>query len=543
MNAVIYARYSSHGQTEQSIEGQLRDCYAYAEREGYTIISEYIDRALTGRSDDRPGFQQMIKDASKKQFERIIVWKLDRFARNRYDSAMYKAKLKKYGVKVVSATENITEEPEGIILEGMLESIAEYYSANLAKHVRRGQRESVIKGTWLGGTVPFGYIIEDNRLVPDPERVPVVRDIFEKYARGVGKQRIVDELAVYGIRSRTGGPVTLNMLTSMLRNEKYIGVYRYGKTDVVGECPPLIDKDLFDRVQAKIAATRRAPAAAKAKVRYLLQGKAYCGMCGTRMVGESGRSSSGGTYHYYSCGKRKKEKACRKLNEKKDFLEWYVVEQTQQYVFSEGRAEMIAEKLVAMYENDFGYDRLRELEQLSSKLDNELNQLVDTLSRCPPAAQGRIFTRMEELELRKADADIEIAQLRITSRKMLTVEQVLAWLNTFRGGDPLDADFRERVIDVFVSAVYVYDDKLTILYNVKDGKQISYIESLDPSTEPQPSADSESVSDILSSLSVRISSASIDHNNTYPNIVYLFGRNIFGITVALPDRKNRRNRQ
>ena len=152
MNAAIYARYSSHSQQEQSIEGQLRDAYAFAEREGYKVIGEYCDRAISGRTDDRPQFQKMIADAAKKQFQVVIVWKLDRFARNRYDSATYKAKLKKYGVRVISATEAITNDPEGIILEGLLESMAEYYSANLSKHVRRGLRESApgcgLKNRW-----------------------------------------------------------------------------------------------------------------------------------------------------------------------------------------------------------------------------------------------------------------------------------------------------------------------------------------------------------------------------------------------------------
>ena len=122
MNAVIYARYSSYGQQEQSIEGQIRDCRAYCEREGFKVVGEYIDRAISGRTDDRPDFQRMIEDASRKKFQMVIVWKLDRFARNRYDSAVYKARLKKHGVKVVSVMENITDSPEGIILEGLLES-------------------------------------------------------------------------------------------------------------------------------------------------------------------------------------------------------------------------------------------------------------------------------------------------------------------------------------------------------------------------------------------------------------------------------------
>ena len=180
-NAVIYARYSSHGQTEQSIEGQLRDCYAYAQREGYVVIHGYVDR---------PDFQRMISDAPKGQFSAVIVWKLDRFARNRFDSANYKHRLKKSGVRVVSATEHISDDPEGIMLEGMLESLAEYYSANLSKHVKRGQRESAIKGTYIGGIPPFGFKIQNKRLVADEEKAPIIKWIFEQYASGLSKNRL-----------------------------------------------------------------------------------------------------------------------------------------------------------------------------------------------------------------------------------------------------------------------------------------------------------------------------------------------------------------
>ena len=148
--AVIYARYSSHAQNEQSIEGQLHDCYEWAQQQNVMVIKEYIDRAMTGTKDDRPDFQRMIEDAAKRQFELVIVWKLDRFSRNRYDSAIYKTRLKKYGVRVVSVKENISDAPEGIILEGMLESMAEYYSANLSQNVKRGIRESMEKGYFCG---------------------------------------------------------------------------------------------------------------------------------------------------------------------------------------------------------------------------------------------------------------------------------------------------------------------------------------------------------------------------------------------------------
>ena len=136
--AVIYARYSSTNQREESIDGQIRECRRYAERYGFSIVKEYTDAAISGRSDDRPAFQRMIREAESGAFQAVIVWKLDRFARNRHDSAVYRYQLKKHGVKIYSAMENISDGPEGIILEGLMESLAEYYSANLSENIKRG---------------------------------------------------------------------------------------------------------------------------------------------------------------------------------------------------------------------------------------------------------------------------------------------------------------------------------------------------------------------------------------------------------------------
>ncbi|MCL2369859.1 MAG: recombinase family protein [Firmicutes bacterium] len=164
MNAVIYARYSSSAQTEQSIEGQLRVCKEFAERSGYTVIHEYIDRAMTGTNAERPDFLQMVKDASQKQFDYIIVYKVDRFARNQYDSVFYKHKLSQSGVKVVSATEAISDTAEGRLVEGILEIMAEMYSHDLSQKVKRGQKESLLKGNHLGGSMLYGYKSVDKRI-------------------------------------------------------------------------------------------------------------------------------------------------------------------------------------------------------------------------------------------------------------------------------------------------------------------------------------------------------------------------------------------
>ena len=182
MNVVIYARFSSHSQTEQSIEGQLKVCYEYAESNHYTVVGEYIDRAISGTTDNRAEFQRMISDSDKHTFDGVLVYQLDRFARNRYDSAINKAKLKKNGVRVLSAKENIADDASGILVEGVLESMAEYYSAELSEKVIRGHTENALKCKYNGGTPTFGYVIDkDMQYQLDPRTAPVVLEIFTRY--------------------------------------------------------------------------------------------------------------------------------------------------------------------------------------------------------------------------------------------------------------------------------------------------------------------------------------------------------------------------
>ena len=487
MNAVIYARYSSYGQNEQSIEGQLHDCRAYAEREGYAIVGEYIDRARTARSDDRPDFQRMVRDAERRQFQAVIVWKLDRFARNRYDSAIYKARLKRCGVRVLSAMENIQDSPEGIILEGMLESMAEYYSANLSANVRRGQRESITKGRFTGGVVPYGYTAKDGRLLLNERTAPIIRGVFERYAAGVPMRRILDDLSALGVKSATGLPLGYSSFIRCLKNPVYIGKLMRKGQEVVGCADPLVDEATFNKAQAQLRAVARAPAAAKAKVMYQLQGKAFCGICGANMVGESGRGCAGITYHYYSCAARKKNAACSKANEKKGFIEWYVVEQTLLYVLSPARLDQIARAVVAEYDKDFNDTAVAELERAVKRADADLNRLVDSLLEVPKAACARIYEKMESLEARKAEMETDLARLRIANGIRFTPAEVTAWLRQFCKGDPLDDAFRLRVIDTFINSVYLYDDRVIVFYNIKEDRQVSYVglcESLeDPSSD------------------------------------------------------------
>lgn len=261
MTGVIYARYSSDNQREESIEGQLRECKEFAEKNDITILGTYIDRALSAKTDNRPDFQRMIKDSEKNMFDVVLVWKLDRFARNRYDSAHYKSILKRNGVKVISATEIISQGAEGILLESLLEGYAEYYSAELSEKVIRGMKENALKCKYNGGTLPIGYVIDENKNFRiDSLVAPVVLDAFKRYDEGYTMKEIVDYLKLKGIRTKKNGEISINSLTRMLHNRKYIGEYKYRDVVVPDGIPAIVPKDLFDRVQEKLAKNKKAPA-------------------------------------------------------------------------------------------------------------------------------------------------------------------------------------------------------------------------------------------------------------------------------------------
>lgn len=485
--AVIYARYSSHAQTEQSIEGQLRDAYAFADREGYQVVGEYIDRAQSATTDKRTDFQRMMADAPKKAFSVIIVWKLDRFARNRYDSAIYKSKLKKCGVKVVSVMENITDGPEGIILEAMLEGMAEYYSANLSVNVKRGMRETVLKGRFPGGPVPFGYRLQDGKLYIDDKNAPAVRFIFDQYAQGIPKKQILAELSARGVRNSLGGVMNFSSLDRILTNEVYLGTFHYDGAVMENFCEPLIDQRTFAQAQEQVKRHARAPAAAKAPVAYLLQGKAFCGHCGARLVGESGRSRTGAVHHYYACATKKRQHTCTKSNEKKDPLELFVTSQAVAYISDSRHARAIAQAVAEEYKKEFGDDRISEMERALAKLNRELDGLVESIAETPKSARPRIYARMELLEAQRIDLEGDIAKLRVAHGIQIGEREILAWLSIFADGDVRDPDFQRRAISSLINSVYVYDDRCTIFFNVRGTESQVPFDSL---TAAFPSSDS-----------------------------------------------------
>lgn len=482
MKGVIYARYSSDNQKETSIEDQLRDCQRFAEDNEIEIIGVYADRAKTGRNDNRAEFQRMLMDSDRRNFDVVIVWKLDRFARNRYDSAINKARLKRNGVRVLSAMERISDTPEGVLLESLLEGIAEYYSMDLRDKTSRGIMGRALKCKHTGGRPALGYrVTPEKDYEIDEPAAQIVRLIFDMYGSGSSYNDILAELKKRGAKTTRGTDFGTNSLHDILCNERYIGVYVFGRTHrsdngrnnhandenalrIEGGIPAIVTQEQWDMVQLRLKQNKRTGGKFKAKHEYLLTGKIFCGLCGGAMVGNS---ASRGTY--YECSTRKRKRTCEKKANRQDVIEQLVLSRTLAMLTDQNIAE-ISVRTAALSREELASstERTAILASLSD-VDARIHNISEAI------AQG-IITQTTKQMLHDAETERAALQQRLHELERMngldpvTEEQVTFWLEHFRDMDIDDPECRRSIIDSLVNSVTVYDDKLIILYNSK-GKQ------------------------------------------------------------------------
>ena len=480
MKAVIYARYSSSAQREESIEGQVKECTAYAERNGYTVIQTYADRAISGTTDKRPEFQKMIKDSKRKQFNVVIVWKLDRFARDRYLSAKYKNQLKQNGVRVISANETISQGADGILLESMLEGMAEWYSENLKENVVRGLHTNAEKCVWNGGVLPIGYTLDaDKHFQLNPETAPFVLEAFKMYDAGQTVTAIIDYLTTKGITTTKGTPINYGTIQRMLQNRRYIGEYSFKDITIPNGIPALIPQDLFDRVQTRLAKNRKAPARAKADEAYLLTTKLFCGHCGTAMHGESGKARNGSIHRYYKChAVKKKLNDCKKKAVKKGWIESLVISETRAMLMDDNAIDDIVSMLMRLQDEESSdlpiYEK--KLRETDTAIDNIVNAIMAGMS------SKALQIKLTELEATKEELQTLIAQEKLEKPK-ISADFMTYWLHRFRKLDMNKEKHRQMLIDTFVNAVFVYDNKLLLTFNFKDGTRTITLSDVQTATD------------------------------------------------------------
>lgn len=521
MDVALYLRFSSRRQGEQSIEGQLRECRDFCKVKGYRIVAIYVDRAKTGSKDaeKRTYFQQMLKDSSARNWSGLIVWKLDRFARNREDSAITKVLLRKNGVRVISATENISKNPEGIILESVLEGMAEFYSVELSQKIIRGRRESAMKGQSLGGRSPLGYKTVDKKRVIDPLTAPIVKEAFTRYANGESTAEIINRFNDQGYRTSRGNPFNKNSFHAMFRNEQYLGVYKYQDIRHEGAIPAIVDQELWDRVQERLKENGLAPARGKALVDYVLVGKLFCGHCGNMMVGDSGTGKLGKKYNYYTCAARKRQRNCDKKAIKKDWLELVVAQDTLELI-TDDFIEDLANMAIEQRDQDLQADTI--IPALEAKLSETDKGIANILAMIEKGVVSEALAhRLTELEKVKRDTE---RQLKKERKNHIIIEkpQIVCWLKQFLNGDIHDSDFRRKLVDLLVNSITVWDDPdggytITYTFNLTSTKTKTVKVKTPPNAYPAGLSQGSDTAQLC------------PPKEGYPNTLFLTGM-VFGYT-------------
>ncbi len=516
MNVVIYARFSSHSQTEQSIEGQLKVCNEYAAANNYVIVGEYIDRAQSGTTDNRTEFQRMIADSDRHTFEGVLVYQLDRFARNRYDSAINKAKLKKNGVRVLSAKENISDDASGILVEGVLESMAEYYSVELSQKIHRGMQINAQKCLSNGSNPGLGYKVDsERRFYVDEDEAKIVREIFHRYASGETVADIIRDLNSRKITTSLGREFNKNSLHRLLRNRRYIGMYIYKGEETPGGMPQIVDDGLFERVQNILDRNKAAPARSRGKQEYLLTTKLFCGHCKEMMTGYTGTGKHGNKYHYYICNGAKK-KVCDKKVIQKALIEERVVQACSE-LLTEEKVKYIADQVYAACKKDGDLLSVKKLKAALKEADSAIENLWVALEK--GQSVDMITERIHKREAEKKELEKQLA-IEIKKQSGMEYSVILSFLDYLRML-PNDNEYKRRaLVNIFINAIYLYDGYFTMILNA--GNRPLSIENI-PLDDIEKAFENDDVGCSSNSQLVADAPPKIDKYNPYLSILLFYG--------------------
>ena len=443
--AVIMARYSSDNQTELSIEGQLEVCRKFAQDYNYTIVNEYIDRAVSGRHvEKREAFQQMIKDASKREFEAVIVYKLDRFARNKEDSVKYKALLRQFGVKVVSATQMIPDVPEGVIFEALIEGYDEYYSLELAQKVLRTFKIKRREGKFLGGRIPYGYKIVDHEYIIDEEEAANVRYIFEEYNKGKSISQISKELHE--------SILDYDKVRKILLNKKYYGALEHCGEEIEDVIPAIIDKGTFLLANKNLKERTRSKVYVRSTDILSLPNVVHCGICNQPLVCSSGTSAvSKNRYYYYKCRCGCTLKPINAFKMEDDIYNNIIYHISKNAVYIANKsAEIIEKGSEGMLLNQLK----KKLAAVKRKLTNIYDAIEDT------GYKKEYKARIEALEAEQKQIENAIKG---ATGMQVSKEQILEYMTSLTKGKETNPEFRHELLLSIVEYVSVDNEKVIVV--------------------------------------------------------------------------------
>lgn len=411
--AVIYARFSSNNQRDESIDAQVRACREYAKHNDLNVIHVYADRAKSGTTDQREEFQKMLKAAKNRGgFEIVLVHKLDRFSRDRLEAMLYKRELAISGVQLVSTLERLGDDPESALMESIYFGMAEFYSRNLAREVRKGMNENAIRGLHCGGMAPFGFQLnrDTHKLEINPDEAEGVRMAFDAYLAGCSYSEIARRLNDAGYHTHSGKAFTKGSLHDMFINEKYCGRWTYGKrtpkdvrkirnhhafnedyTVIEGGCPEIVTKEIFEAVQIKMGSRKRGRRCDQ-KTDWKLSGLVRCGCCGQLLHTHTRTGRNKQLYHYYRCS----TKDCPMTSIPKDILEDEVLQKLDDAISPETKKELAA-KMIESLSNKPDTDAIvRKISDVDSKIGNLSKALADGAPWVALSAQWNELTEQKE---------------------------------------------------------------------------------------------------------------------------------------------------
>ena len=473
--AVAYARYSSAGQRDVSIDQQLQDIRAFAAREGYTIVYEYADRAKSGfkRIENRTEFQSMLRAAENGSFDTVIAWKVDRFGRNRRESAIFKGQLADNGVSVVYAMEPIPDGAAGCLTEGMLEAIAEWYSRNLSENVKRGLHDNARKGIVNGGRM-LGYrVTPERKFRIDEAEGALVRRIFKLYSQGYSATAIAHILNEEGVLTAKGVQYRTSTIIYIIQNESYIGNYKYCNMPI--SIPPIIDKDTWDLCQ--IQRQKRTKKWTKGAVDYLLSGKMYCGKCGSAVYGNHS-FSRGKMFAYYTCGTKKTNGPCNLPTRRKEVFEKMILDYLFDNLFTQYGMERFTNDVITTLkaqqeESPVGIQEA-ELRDVNRRIEN-LNNAISEGIWMPSTMQ-----LLKDLTARSEELQKKITHQRVADRQTVSKDRILFYLHKIADGKRDDPVFLKTMINGFINSITVYENWLRIAVNASSNVSQIPLEELPP---------------------------------------------------------------
>jgi len=477
--AVIYARYSSHNQREVSIEQQIDECMDFAKKNNLFILETYADKAVSGKTDRRKSFQRMMRDAEKGYFQVVISYKSNRIGRNMLQALTNEEKLSKFGVRVLYAKEEFGDNAAGRFALRTMMNVNQFFSENMAEDIMRGLLDNAER-CMVTGALPLGYVSDENhRYAIDEGQAAIVREIFDRFLAGWSFADMANDLNQRGITTKQGGQWNKGSFHRLLSNERYTGVYIYRNVRKEGGIPQIINRDTWLEVQHRMKTKKNPIGAQRHSGDYLLTGKLFCGLCGTPMVGISGTGKSGGKHYYYVCQKRRLEHSCKKKNVSRDWIEDTVCSGVVDYVLQDHVIEWMAD-CVMDYQNRHKDDGA------ISVLTSRQKQVESSIKNILTAIEQGIFTTSTKSRLNELEQEQVKLSRSIETEKALrpthTRARVVYWLEQFRGGDIDDPAYREKLIHIFVNAIYLYDDHVKIALNFAGNNNtvdLAFVENVD----------------------------------------------------------------